>query len=72
MATTKKRGLVNLLATEMFTYSTERSAAIKSIRVGVAYRLAQILLLFYIIGLLEKNFKRELVYLNLKIFKFVL
>lgn len=57
MATTKKRGLINLLATEMFTYSTERSAAIKSIRVGVAYRLAQIILLFYIIGLLD-NFKR--------------
>ena len=36
---------------DMFTYSTVRSATIKSKRVGIAYRLVQFLLLFYIIGL---------------------
>lgn len=34
----------------MFTYSTVRSATIKSFRVGIVYRIVQILLLFYIIG----------------------
>lgn len=33
-----------------FVYSTVRSATIKSHRVGIAYRLAQFILLIYIIG----------------------
>ena len=33
-----------------FTYSTVRSATIKSIRVGIIYRVAQLAILFYIIG----------------------
>lgn len=35
---------------DVFTYSTARSATIKSLRVGIAYRIVQILLLTYIIG----------------------
>ena len=35
---------------DVFTYSTARSATIKSLRVGIAYRIVQILLLSYIIG----------------------
>lgn len=34
----------------VFTYSTVRSATIKSFKVGIVYRIAQVLLLFYIIG----------------------
>ncbi|CAF1057371.1 unnamed protein product [Brachionus calyciflorus] len=34
----------------VFTYSTVRSATIKSLKVGIVYRIAQILLLFYIVG----------------------
>lgn len=35
---------------DVFTYSTARSATIKSLRVGIAYRIVQVLLLSYIIG----------------------
>lgn len=35
---------------DVFTYSTARSATIKSLRVGIVYRIAQVLLLSYIIG----------------------
>ncbi len=34
----------------IFTYSTVRSATIQSLKVGVAYRFAQLVLLSYIIG----------------------
>ncbi|CAF0949069.1 unnamed protein product [Brachionus calyciflorus] len=43
-----------------FVYSTVRSATIKSHRVGIAYRLAQIILLVYIIGwelILKKGYQ---------------
>jgi hypothetical protein len=35
---------------DAFSYSTVRSATIKSYKVGVIYRLAQLLLLLYIVG----------------------
>jgi hypothetical protein len=34
----------------LFNYNTERSASIKSLRVGIVYRLTQIAILVYIIG----------------------
>ena len=44
-----RKGL-NSFVYDAFSYSTVRSATIKSHGVGVVYRLAQLLLLFYIIG----------------------
>jgi hypothetical protein len=44
--TTPKKTAVS----EFFTYSTVRSATIKSVRVGIIYRVAQLAILFYIIG----------------------
>lgn len=44
-----------------FIYSTVRSATIKSHRVGVAYRLAQLILLSYIIGLVNLILVRMLI-----------
>jgi hypothetical protein len=35
---------------DLFSYSTVRSATIKSYKVGIIYRLAQLLLLLYIVG----------------------
>jgi hypothetical protein len=47
---TKCKGAFNEFVYDVFTYSTVRSATIKSHGVGIVYRLAQLLLLFYIIG----------------------
>lgn len=35
---------------DFFSYSTVRSATIKSIKVGIVYRFAQLIILMYIIG----------------------
>lgn len=43
-------GQVSSICFNVFTYSTARSATIKSLRVGIAYRIVQFLLLSYIIG----------------------
>ena len=40
----------NTFIYEAFTYSTARSATIKSYKVGIVYRVAQFVLLSYIIG----------------------
>jgi hypothetical protein len=47
---TKCRNNVNEFFYDAFTYSTVRSATIKSHGVGIVYRLAQLSLLFYIVG----------------------
>jgi hypothetical protein len=58
---------------EVLSYSTVRSATIKSYKVGIIYRLAQLLLLFYIVGwelILQKGYQatETVSYVNKKIF----
>ncbi len=51
---------------DVFTYSTVRSATIQSYRVGIVYRLAQLVLLSYIIGLfgpLDVFLKKTYIYI---------
>jgi hypothetical protein len=43
-------GVLRLLIVEVFTYSTVRSATIYNVKVGLVYRIVQVLLLTYIIG----------------------
>ena len=46
----KRDKFFSLFISYALTYSTERSVTIQSIKVGIAYRLSQILILAYIIG----------------------
>lgn len=48
--TKKKTKPFTILVDYFFTYSTERAATIQSKKVGLVYRLAQLLILAYIIG----------------------
>jgi len=54
----------------IFTYSTVRSATIQSLKVGVAYRFAQLVLLSYIIGFEpnRNNLFKKIIFSNLKCF----
>jgi hypothetical protein len=46
----KSMGVLRLIIVEIFTYSTVRSATIYNVKVGLVYRIVQILLLTYIVG----------------------
>jgi hypothetical protein len=46
----KSMGVLRLIIIEIFTYSTVRSATIYNVKVGLVYRMVQILLLTYIVG----------------------
>lgn len=39
-----------------FTYSTTRSATIKSYKIGITYRIVQFFLFYYIVGYLDDDF----------------
>lgn len=52
--------VVNSFLFDMFTYSTVRSATIKSSSVGIVYRVAQLSILVYIVGyelMLKKGYQ---------------
>jgi hypothetical protein len=55
----KKRKPLEGLLDGIFGYTTVREASIKSIKVGVTYRIVQIIILFYIIGYFLLKFDKN-------------